>query len=250
MGQILGIDVGATGIKGAVVDTKTGALVTERLKIKTPKPATPEAIMEVIKELRKKLKYSGEKIGIGFPSIVKNGIVLSAANIDKSWITYPIKEKYSKGLKCEVFVINDADAAGLAEMKFGMGKTHKKGMVFFLTLGTGIGSAPFKDGKLIPNTEFGHIKYKSSVGEKYASNSARENKKMSWKAWGNELNDYLKLLEFYMSPDVFVIGGGVSKEFEMYKQYLTLSTPVQPATLQNAAGVIGAAMAAEGSLIV
>lgn len=246
---ILGIDVGATGIKGAIVDPKTGELLTERIKIKTPKPATPDAVLTVIKELKRKLKYGGEKIGIGFPSVVKNGCVLSAANIDKTWLSYPIVQKYSKSLKKQVYVINDADAAGLAEMKFGKGK-KKKGFIIFLTLGTGIGSAPFKDGKLLANTEFGHLKYKTSVAEKYASNSAREAKKMSWKAWGTELNEYLKMLDFYLSPDRFIIGGGVSKEFISYKNFITIKTPVEPASLQNAAGVIGAAMAAADEMYV
>lgn len=246
---ILGIDVGATGIKGAIVDPKTGELLTERIKIKTPKPATPDAVLTVIKELKRKLRYGGEKIGIGFPSVVKNGCVLSAANIDKTWLSYPIVQKYSKALKKQVYVINDADAAGLAEMKFGKGK-KKKGFIIFLTLGTGIGSAPFKDGKLLANTEFGHLKYKTSVAEKYASNSAREAKKMSWKAWGTELNEYLKMLDFYLSPDRFIIGGGVSKEFISYKNFITIKTPVEPASLQNAAGVIGAAMAAADEMYV
>jgi polyphosphate glucokinase len=249
MEGILGIDVGATGIKGAIVDVNTGELLTERLKIKTPQPATPLAILDVVKEIKRKLKYKGEKIGIGFPSIVKNGTVLSAANIDKGWINYNIKEKYSKALKLEVFVVNDADAAGIAELKFSKIK-KKKGFIIFLTLGTGIGSALFKDGKLLPNTELGHIKFRKTVGEHYASNSARLNKKLSWKNWGKELNEYLKTLEFYLSPDEFIIGGGVSKEFVSYKNYLSLKTPVSPAKLQNAAGVIGAAMAAEESVIV
>jgi polyphosphate glucokinase len=244
---ILGIDIGGTGIKGAIVNIKTGELLTERIKIKTPKPSSPEAILEVIKEIKKKLKYKGERIGMGFPSIVKNGTILSAANIDKSWITYPIVANYSKALKCEVFVINDADAAGLAEMKFGSGK-RKKGLVMFLTLGTGIGSAPFKDGKLLANTELGHLKYKNSVAEKYASNGARLTKNLSWKNWGAELDNYLKMIAFYLSPDEFILGGGVSKEFISFKNHLTIKTPVSPASLQNAAGVIGAAMAAADGL--
>lgn len=249
MEAILGIDVGATGIKGAIVNVETGELMTERIKIKTPKPATPDAILTVIKEIKRKLKYTGEKVGIGFPSVVKKGMVLSAANIDKSWINYDIKDKYSKGLKKEVYVINDADAAGLAELKFGGGK-KKKGFIIFLTLGTGIGSALFKDGKLLPNTEFGHLKYKKTVAEHYASNSAREIKKLSWKNWGAELNEFLKMVDFYLSPDAFIIGGGVSKDFVSYKSFLTVKTPVSPAKLQNAAGVIGAAMAAKEALIV
>ncbi len=247
--EILGIDIGGTGIKGAIVNTITGELLSERIKIKTPKPSTPEAILEVIKTLKKNLKYKGDKIGIGFPSIVKKGIILSAANIDKSWITYPIVKNYSKALRSKVYVINDADAAGLAEMKFGSGK-DKKGFVMFLTIGTGIGSAPFKNGELLANTELGHLKYKTSHAEKYASNGARESKKLSWKAWGTELDSYLKLIDFYLSPDEFILGGGVSKEFTAFKNYLTINSPVSPAQLQNAAGVIGAAMAAADELIV
>lgn len=246
---ILGIDIGGTGIKGAIINAKTGELMTERIKIKTPKPSTPEAILAVIKDIKRKLKYKGEKIGMGFPSIVKNGTILTAANIDKSWINYPIVKNYSKALKAAVFVINDADAAGLAEMKFGNGK-RKKGLVMFLTLGTGIGSAPFKDGKLLANTELGHLKYKNSIAEKYAGNAARENKKLSWKVWGAELDNYLKMIDFYLSPDEFILGGGVSKEFVSFKNYLTIKTPVSPALLQNAAGVIGAAMAANDNLVV
>lgn len=246
---ILGIDVGATGVKGAVVNVQTGELMTERIKIKTPKPATPEAILKVIKEIKRKLKYKGSKMGIGFPSIIKKGMVLSAANIDKSWINYNIKTKYASGLKCDVFIINDADAAGLAEIKFGKRK-KKKSFVVFLTLGTGIGSALFKDGKLLPNTELGHLKYKGSVAEKYASNSARESKKLSWKNWGAELNNYLNMVHFYLSPDEIILGGGVSKDFVSFKSYLKVGTTVSPANLQNAAGVIGAAMAAADELII
>lgn len=245
--KILGIDVGATGIKGAIVDTETGLLLTERIKIKTPKPATPAAILNTIKKLRTKLNYTGKTIGIGFPSVVKDGVVLSASNIDKSWINYAITEKYSEGLDSAVYVINDADAAGLAEMKFGKGK-DQKGFVLFLTLGTGIGSALFIDGVLLPNTELGHLKYKLSIAEKYASNSARELKGLSWKAWATELNAYLKSLEFLLSPQVIIIGGGISKNFDLYQNYLTLSTPILAAGLQNAAGVIGAAMAAQSKI--
>jgi polyphosphate glucokinase len=247
MEGILGIDIGGTGIKAAIVNPKTGELLSERIKVKTPKPSTPEAVLQVIKDFKKKLKFTGTDIGIGYPGIVKNGKTLTAANIDKSWIDYSIVEKFSKGLRSNVYVINDADAAGLAEMKFGGGK-RKKGLVVFLTIGTGIGSAPFKDGKILANTEFGHLKYKNAHAEKYASNAARELKKMSWKAWGNELNEYLKMIHFYFSPDEFIIGGGVSKEFEQFQSYLTVPVPVSPAKLLNAAGVIGAAMAASDKL--
>ncbi len=249
MEGILGIDIGGTGIKGAIVDPKTGALLSERIKIKTPKESTPEAILEIIKELKKKLKYKGESIGIGYPGIIKNGCTMTAANIDKSWIGYALVANYTKALKNTVYLINDADAAGLAEMKFGSGK-RKKGLVMFLTIGTGIGSAPFLQGKLLPNTELGHLKFKTSVAEKYASNSARVNKKMSWKTWGAELNAYLEMIEFYLSPTEFILGGGVSKEFDNYKSFLKVKAPVSSAQLQNAAGVIGAAMAASDKLVI
>jgi polyphosphate glucokinase len=249
MAGILGIDIGGTGIKGAIVDPKTGKLLSERIKMKTPKESTPEAVLTIIKELKKKLKYTGDSIGIGYPGIIKNGCTMTAANIDKSWIGYALVPAYSKALKASIYLINDADAAGLAEMKFGSGK-RKKGLIMFLTIGTGIGSAPFLNGKILPNTELGHLKYKTSVGEKYASNSARENKKLTWKAWGEELNTYLEMIEFYLSPNEFILGGGVSKEFENFKQYLKVKAAVSPAQLQNAAGVIGAAMAASDKLVI
>jgi polyphosphate glucokinase len=249
MAGILGIDIGGTGIKGAIVDPKTGELLSERIKIKTPKESTPDAVLLIIKEIKKKLKYTGDTIGIGYPGIIKNGCTMTAANIDKSWIGYALVAKYSKALRSSVYLINDADAAGLAEMKFGSGK-RKKGHIMFLTIGTGIGSAPFMDGKLLANTELGHLKYKTSVGEKYASNSARESKKMSWKAWGAELSSYLEMIEFYLSPNAFILGGGVSKEFDSFKEFLKVKATVTPAQLQNAAGVIGAAMAASDKLVI
>jgi polyphosphate glucokinase len=249
MEGILGIDVGGTGIKGAIVDPKTGELLTERIKVKTPKPATPDAVLKIVKDIKRKLHYTGEKIGLGYPGIIKNGISMTAANVDKSWINYEVSLKYSKALNAKVFVINDADAAGLAEMKFGKMK-KQKGKVLFLTIGTGIGSAPFIDGKLWANTELGHIKYKKTVAEKYAGNGARVAKNQSWKVWGAELNNYLSMLEFYLSPDTIIIGGGISKEFNAFKSFIKINTPVIPASLQNAAGVIGAAMAASDNLII
>lgn len=249
MEGILGIDIGGTGIKGAIVDPKTGALLTERIKIKTPKPSTPEAILEVIKTIKRKLHYTGEKIGVGYPGIIKKGIAASAANIDKQWLNYDLTTAYGKALKSKVFVINDADAAGLAEMKFGHGK-KQKGKIIFLTLGTGIGSAMFLDGKVWPNSEMGHLKYKKSISEKYAGNGARISKNQSWKVWSGELSNYLNMVDFYFSPDLFIIGGGVSKEFNAFKDHLDVKTPILPAMLQNAAGVIGAAMAANDNLFI
>lgn len=249
MEGILGIDIGGTGIKGAIVDPKTGELLTERIKVKTPKPSTPEALLDVIKSIKRKLHYTGEKIGIGYPGIIKKGVASSAANIDKAWLNYDLTTSFSKALRAKVSVINDADAAGLAEMKFGHGK-RQKGKIIFLTLGTGIGSAMFVDGKLWANSEMGHLKYKKSISEKYAGNGARITKNQSWKVWGAELNAYLAMVDFYFSPDLIIIGGGVSKEFNAFKSFIKIKTPVMPAALQNAAGVIGAAMAASDNMFI
>jgi len=242
MKEILGIDVGATGIKGAIVDTDAGKLITERIKYPTPKPATPQAMTEVMKKLIEDHNWKGKPIGIGFPSIIKDGVSLSASNIDDTWIDFPIVGFLSKKLKSPVNVINDADAAGIAEQRFGA--ANKKGLVVLITLGTGIGSAVFNNGVLIANTELGHLKWKDSVVEKYVSNNARETKDLSYKVWGKELNKVLKHLNFILSPDHFIIGGGISKKFHKYKDYIDCGTNVEPAQMLNNAGIIGAAMAA------
>lgn len=242
MKEILGIDVGATGIKGAIVDTEKGELITERIKYPTPKPATPEAMTEVMKRLVADFEWKGKQIGMGFPAIIKQGVCLSASNIDDSWLEFPVTGFLNKKLKCPINVINDADAAGLAEQKFGLG-SEKSGLVVLLTLGTGIGSAIFLNGNLIPNTELGHLKWKDSVVEKYASNNARETKELSYKVWGKELNKVLNHIEFVLSPDHFIIGGGISKKFHKYEEYFKCSASVEPAKMLNNAGIIGAAMA-------
>jgi polyphosphate glucokinase len=243
MREVLGIDVGATGIKGAIVDTKKGILLSERIKYKTPKPATPGAVLKVVNQLVEDFEWKGKKIGIGFPAIIKDGITLSASNIDKEWIGYPAKEHMESKLGCEVVLLNDADAAGLAEFKFGKGK-GKNGNIILLTLGTGIGSAMFFNGSLIPNTELGQMHYKDSVTEKYAANSVREKNDLSWKQWGKELNKVLKYIEFVLAPDFIILGGGVSKKFHQYEEYLSTKVTVEPAALLNHAGIIGAAMKA------
>jgi len=241
--QVLGIDVGGTGIKANVVDIETGTFVFEKYKIKTPIPATPEAILSCLQDIVTHYDWEAKNIGIGFPSVIKEGVALTASNIDQAFINYPIDDNYSKALKCNVKVVNDADAAGLAEKTYGKGK-DEKGLVIFLTLGTGIGSALFFDGKLLSNTELGHLKYKKSVFEKYASNSARELKSLSWKKWAKELDVYLNHINLILNPDLILIGGGVSKHFDLYKQYLTVPTRLETASLLNEAGIIGAAMAA------
>lgn len=242
MKEILGIDVGATGIKGAIVDLNKGELITERIKYPTPKPATPQAMTEVMKQIIADFKWKGKPVGVGFPAIIKEGVALSASNIDDTWLNFPIIGFLNKKLKCPINVINDADAAGLAEKKFG-GGSNKKGLVILLTLGTGIGSAIFYNGVLLPNTELGHLKYKDSVAEKYASNSARELKELSFKSWGKELNKVLNHIEFILAPDHFIIGGGISKKFDKFKEFLKTEATIEPAKMLNNAGIVGAAMA-------
>ena len=242
MKEILGIDVGATGIKGAVVDVQKGELITERIKYPTPKPATPHAMIEVMKQLVSDFDWKGKPIGVGFPSIIKEGVSLSASNIDDTWLNFPIVGFLNKKLKSPVTVVNDADAAGLAEKRFG-GGANKDGLVILLTLGTGIGSALFYNGVLLPNTELGHLKFGDSITEKYASNSAREIKELSFKTWGKELNKVLKHIEFILAPDHFIIGGGISKKFHKFEEYLKTDATIEPAKMLNNAGIVGAALA-------
>lgn len=242
--EILGIDVGGTGIKSNVVNIATGDSVGEKFKIKTPSPATPDAIIECLKISVDNFSWSNKKIGIGFPAVIKNGVSLTASNIDAQFINYNIDAQFSEALGCEVKVVNDADAAGIAEMTYGKGK-GVQGLVLFLTLGTGIGSALFYNGQLLANTELGHLKYKKSVFEKYASNYAREFHHLSWKKWAKELDVYLNHLNLILSPDLILIGGGVSKYFDQYQQYLNVPVKVDTASLLNDAGIVGAAMAAK-----
>jgi polyphosphate glucokinase len=240
--EVLGIDVGATGIKGCIVDLSKGTLVGEKIKLKTPNPATPESITSCIKQMVDVLQWADKPVGIGFPSIVKEGICYSASNIDQEFIGFNLQSHLEKELKAKVKVVNDADAAGIAEMTFGKGNSLTDKLVIFLTLGTGIGSAIFYKGVLVPNSELGHLYYKKSVFEKYASNSARELKGLGWKSWAKELNVYLQHLNHLFSPDVILIGGGVSKQFEKYKAYLNVECKVETAQLLNDAGIIGSAM--------
>ncbi len=242
MTQILGIDVGATGIKGALVDIEQGELISDRVKYKTPKPATPDAMMEVMKKLVEDFEWQEKVIGIGFPAIIKDGHTESASNIHKSWKGYNLIKEARKRFSDKTFLINDADAAGISEMRYGLGRKYLDKVAILLTLGTGIGSAIFNEGELLPNTELGHLKFKSSVAEKYASNSAREGKDLSWKEWAKELNEVLNHINFLFSPDVFILGGGISKKFDNYEEHLDLKEKVFPAESRNNAGIIGAAL--------
>lgn len=240
--QALGIDIGGSGIKGAVVNAETGELVTERLRIATPQPATPAAVARVVAELVGLHKWQGP-IGCTFPAIIKNGVAFSAANVDPSWIGTDAARLFATATQSTVTVINDADAAGIAEMTHGAG-VGVAGTVILLTFGTGIGSALFRDGKLVPNTELGHLQIDGAVAEHRASDRVREENDMSWKKWGKRVSEYMRHVEFLFSPDLFIFGGGVSKRFEEFAPYLNVKTPVVPAALRNDAGIVGAAMAA------
>ncbi|MCO6493994.1 MAG: ROK family protein [Phaeodactylibacter sp.] len=239
--KILGIDVGASGIKGAVVDIDSGELLNERIRLETPDPATPGAMAETFAELVRQHDWKG-LVGCGFPSIIKNGVAYSAANISEDWIGKNVVEIFSLACGCPVEVLNDADAAGLAEMQFGLGQ-GEMGTVLLITIGSGLGSALFIDGHLVPNTELGHIflKNQKRVAEQYASNNARKREDLSWEEWGIRFNEYLQSIERVLNPDLILLGGGTSKRFDKYEGYLDLRTPVKPAELLNAAGTIGAA---------
>lgn len=245
MSTILGIDVGATGIKGNLVDTKNGVIIDERLKLPTPGKSNPKNVLSTIKKIIDHFKWKNKEIGIGFPSIIHHGKTLSAANIDESWLGFDAEQYFIKELKTKVKLVNDADAAGLAELHYGSAK-GVLGTVILLTLGTGIGSAIFRDGLLIPNTELGHLKYKKSIAEHYAANSARERKKLTYKEWGKELQDVLLYIEHLFSPDLFILGGGISKKFHKYENHLhKVKADIIPAEMRNDAGIIGAAMNVE-----
>ena len=243
MSTVLGIDVGATGIKGALVDTKKGEMIGERLKIATPNKSTPENVVKVIKEVIDHFDWKGKDLGIGFPSIIRRGQTLSAANIDKKWLNFEAEKFFNKELRANLALINDADAAGISERYHGAAK-NVEGTVILLTLGTGIGSAFFKDGVLVPNTELGHLHYKKSIAEHYAANSARENKDLNFEEWGEELEKVLLYIEHLFSPDLFILGGGISKKFHKFSKYLVkVRAEIVPAEMRNEAGIIGAAMA-------
>jgi len=242
--ELLGIDVGGSGIKGAIVDVESGKLVTERHRIPTPQPATPEAIAETIKAIADHFDYNG-KIGCGFPAVIKSGVIKTASNIDKSNIDVDANKLFSEITGRQVFVVNDADAAGLAEVSFGEGK-GMEGVVLVITIGTGIGSALFTDGKLVPNTEFGHIyMHNGKVAEKYTSDAVRKKEDLKWSEWGKRFNKYLKYMDFLLNPKLIILGGGASKKMEKFEKQIKISTPVKPAKLLNEAGIIGAAVNAD-----
>jgi polyphosphate glucokinase len=241
---ILGIDIGGTGIKGAPVNLLTGELVSPRFRLPTPESAKPKDVAKVVDNIARHFSWT-EKIGCGFPAIIRRGVAFSAANVDKSWIGANINELLTEATGCPTRVINDADAAGLAEMKFGVGRDWQKGVVFLVTLGTGIGTAVFVDGHLLPNTEFGHIEIRGKDAERRASDAVRQRKDLSWEVWGGRLNEYFQAMERLMWPDVVIIGGGASKDFDKFSPYIKMNCQVIPAQLLNLAGIVGAALAGE-----
>lgn len=240
--QILGIDVGGSGIKGAPVDTETGQLLSERIRIKTPKNGEPEPIAGVVKQIAQSFNWSGP-IGIGFPAPIKAGVAMMAANVSEKWIGMNANALFTKVTGCDCTLVNDADAAGLAEMTFGAGG-GQPGTVIMITLGTGIGTAIFHRGQLIPNTEFGHLEINGVDAEFRASAFARERDKLSWKKYAKRVNKYLNTMEKLFWPDLFIVGGGISKDSEKFLPLLTIETPVVPAQLLNEAGIVGAALGA------
>ena len=239
--EVLGIDIGGTGIKGAVVDTATGQLVRDRIRLQTPQPATPKSLCRTVFEVVAHFGWSGP-VGCGFPGIIRQGVVRSAAHVSSKWLGKNVKENLDEATGCSFRVLNDADVAGLAEARFGAGK-DEVGTVLLLTLGTGIGSALFIDGTLVPNTEFGHVQLKGHDAEYWAADSVRKKRKLGWKKWAKQVNLYLQKMEFYLSPDLIIIGGGASRKHEKFIPQLELDARVVPAQLRNEAGIVGAAVA-------
>jgi polyphosphate glucokinase len=241
--DVLGIDIGGSGIKAAPVDVTTGTLTAPRIKVPTPRPALPRPVADAVKGLVADFGWSGPA-GITFPGVVIDGVTWTAANLDLAWIGLDAQALLGKAAGLTVSMLNDADAAGLAEMKFGAG-AGERGTVLMLTFGTGIGSALFSDGKLLPNTELGHIQIHGKDAEERASERAREQHNLSWEKWASRVDDYLKHVEALLWPSVFIIGGGISRKADRFIPLLTsVRSRIVPATLQNDAGIVGAAMAA------
>jgi polyphosphate glucokinase len=241
--KILGIDIGGSGIKGCPVNTSDGLMLDSRYRIPTPEPAVPENIAETIAEIVKHFRWKGP-VGCGFPGVIQNGIARTAANLEDDWIGRDISKLFSKTTGLPVTVVNDADAAGLAEMKFGAGK-NQQGVVLLLTVGTGIGAVLFSSRRLVPNLELGHIELNGmDDAEKYCSDAARKNENLSWEEWAKRFDEYLHAIEDLIWPDLIILGGGASKKGDQFLKHLTVRSKVVPAELLNNAGLIGAAMSA------
>jgi polyphosphate glucokinase len=244
--EALGIDIGGTGMKAAPVDLDTGKLTAERYKIATPNPSTPEAMAKVVHRLVEHFDWHG-KVGVAFPAVVRNGVARTAANIDPSWIGTDVDAVFTAASNCAVHVINDADAAGLAEMRYGAGR-KRAGVVIMLTFGTGIGSGMFLDGQLVPNTELGHLYLDGEEAEHRAAAIVRDREELSWKDWGRRVHRYLEHVEFLFSPDLFIVGGGVSRKADKWLPHVEIETEIVAASLENEAGIVGAALVAEQAI--
>lgn len=244
----IGVDVGGSGIKVAVVDVEVGRFRSERIRVATPSPSTPEAVTLTIARLVKRLVKEGglgpsTPVGVGLPGVTMDGRLRTAANIDPSWVDFPIVERLTRALGRPVVIVNDADAAGIAEMRFGVGR-DQPGTVIFLTLGTGVGSGVFIDGRLVPNTEFGQMEIRGRPAERRSAAAARARRGLSWKAWTMDLDEHLNAIDQLMWPKLMILGGGVSKNADKFVPLLTVRMPVVPAQLRNDAGIIGAAIVA------
>jgi polyphosphate glucokinase len=244
--QGFGVDFGGSGIKGAPVDLVAGDFAAERVRIETPQPATPEAVAAVVAELLAQFPETTGTVGVTVPAVVRHGVVSSAANIDESWIGTDADALLTEATRHEVHVVNDADAAGVAEVAFGAAR-GQRGLVVVTTLGTGIGSALVHDGVLVPNSELGHLEIDGHDAESRAANSAREDEGLSWEAWAERLTRYYRVVEALLSPELFVVGGGVSKHAQLFLPLVDIKTPIVPATLRNRAGIVGAALHAAAS---
>ena len=240
--SILGIDIGGSGIKGAPVDLDSGRFLAERCRIPTPDPSTPEAVAEVVAQIAAHFDWNGP-VGCAFPAVVKHGVTHTAANVDDAWIGCDAARVFSDRLDAPVTLVNDADAAGLAELHFGAGRDID-GTVIMLTLGTGIGSAVFSRGMLVPNTEFGHMDIRGREAEHRASDRVRKAEDLGWEKWARRVSEVLQRMEALFWPDLFILGGGVSKKEDKFFHALDCATPVVAATLRNDAGIVGAALAA------
>ena len=236
------MDIGGSGIKGCVVDLEIGQLVGERVRIETPQPSLPDPVYGTVAKIVDSFGWT-ERIGVTFPGVMKHGVAHTAANVDKTWIGTDVDAGLEQLIPGSVITLNDADAAGIAEMRYGAGR-DQRGVVLMLTFGTGIGSALFVDGHLLPNTEFGHIQVDGEDGERRASAAAREREDLDYPTWARRVDRYLDVLEAGVWPDLIIVGGGVSKKAHKWVPLLTTRTPVVPAQLQNDAGIVGAALAA------